>query len=257
VRPAESALSLKRLWRPILAGFICTLPEQFRYPLAVLPKLGQQFLVRMLRERKDLGRSITKAEEGALLRTAAEADSDCFTAVLLALNTAMRKNEIRTLSWNQVSWEQRTVTVGHSKTEAGAGRLIPLNAVAYTALAKWAARFPQARAEHYLFPSCESKRIDPTRPTRGWRAAWRHPLKRAAFHCRFHDLRVTCITKLAESRASEQTIMAIVGHVSRRMLEHYSRIRTEAKRAALEAIADPRATPDFEAGVNQIGNQIQ
>jgi hypothetical protein len=32
--------------------------------------------------------------------------------------------------------------------------------------------------------------------------------------------------------------MAIAGHVSRKMLEHYSQIRIEAKRAALDAIAD-------------------
>jgi hypothetical protein len=58
---------------------------------------------------------------------------------------------------------------------------------------------------------------------------------------------VTCITKLAESQASDMTIMAIAGHLSRRMLEHYSRIRTEAKRTALDAISGPV----FEAGVHQ------
>jgi integrase len=56
---------------------------------------------------------------------------------------------------------------------------------------------------------------------------------------RFHDLRHTAITKLAESLASEQTIMAIAGHVSRRMLEHYSHIRMAAKRTAVEAISQP------------------
>ena len=43
------------------------------------------------------------------------------------------------------------------------------------------------------------------------------------------------------------TIMSIAGHVSRRMLEHYSRIRTEAKRVALDAIT----APIFEVGVHQ------
>ena len=54
---------------------------------------------------------------------------------------------------------------------------------------------------------------------------------------RFHDLRHHAITKLAESATSEQTIMAIAGHVSRQMLEHYSHIRSEAKRRAVEALA--------------------
>ena len=52
------------------------------------------------------------------------------------------------------------------------------------------------------------------------------------------------MTKLAESQASEHTLMAIAGHVSRRMIEHYSHIRMEAKRAALDAIAKPVSETD-------------
>jgi hypothetical protein len=46
--------------------------------------------------------------------------------------------------------------------------------------------------------------------------------------------------------------MAIAGRVSRRMLEHYSHFRIEAKRTALDAIA----APVFHAGVNQNVNQF-
>lgn len=73
---------------------------------------------------------------------------------------------------------------------------------------------------------------------------------------RFHDLRHTCITKLAESQASEHTLMAIAGHVSRKMIEHYSHIRMEEKRAALDAIAAQPSQTVFEAGVNQNVNQL-
>ncbi len=208
--------------------------------------------VRMLRERHDLAKALTPEQECTLLHATAEADSACHTATVLALNTAMRRNEIRMVRWRQVDWERRTLTVGRSKTEAGTGRLIPLNAAAFEALVRWASRFPGAQPDHYVFPWCENRHLDPSRPTKGWRTAWRHALKRAGFHCRFHDLRVSCITKLAESQASEMTIMAIAGHVSRRMLEHYSRIRTEAKRAALDAIA----APVFGAGVHQNVHQL-
>ena len=64
---------------------------------------------------------------------------------------------------------------------------------------------------------------------------------------RFHDLRQTCITKLAEGQASEQTLMSIAGHLSRKMLEHYSDIRMAAKRVALDAIVKSIS----EAGVAQ------
>lgn len=54
---------------------------------------------------------------------------------------------------------------------------------------------------------------------------------------RFHDLRHHAITELAESGASDQAIMAIARHVSREMLEHYSHIRLEAKRRAVEVLS--------------------
>jgi hypothetical protein len=44
------------------------------------------------------------------------------------------------------------------------------------------------------------------------------------------------MTKLAESDASNQTIMAIAGHMSQDMLAHYSHIRSAAKRRAVEAL---------------------
>jgi len=39
------------------------------------------------------------------------------------------------------------------------------------------------------------------------------------------------------------TIMGIAGHVSREMLAHYSQIRLQAKRQAVEALEMPLAAP--------------
>ena len=81
-------------------------------------------------------------------------------------------------------------------------------------------------------------------------------IKNPLARLRFHDLRHTAITKLAESQASDQTIMSIAGHVSRAMLEHYSHIRMTDERAALDSIATPLTEPVFAGDVHQIGNQI-
>ncbi len=54
---------------------------------------------------------------------------------------------------------------------------------------------------------------------------------------RFHDLRHHAITELAESQTSDITIMSISGHVSRKMLEHYSHIRQDAKRDAVNILS--------------------
>jgi integrase len=199
--------------------------------------------VQFLKERRDVGRAISPEQESTLLKVASEprySDSALYPIVVLALNTAMRSQEIKTLRWSQVDLIHRSLIVGKSKTEAGSGRLIPLNQSAVTVLAKWASRTPEASPEHFVFPACENHKIDPSRPIASFRTAWRNVRKAAGLTgLRFHDLRHTAITKLAESMTSEQTIMSIAGHVSRRMLEHYSHIRMDAKRTAVEAISQP------------------
>jgi integrase len=71
--------------------------------------------------------------------------------------------------------------------------------------------------------------FDPTKHLNSWRTAWRSLTKKAGLPgFRFHDLRHCAITSLAESGAADSTIMAIAGHVSRRMLERYRHVRMEA-----------------------------
>jgi integrase len=141
--------------------------------------------------------------------------------------------------------------VGKNKTEAGTGRVIPLNAFAAKVLADWGEKFPSHQPGDEVFPL-------------GWRKAWHNALKSAGLKLRFHDLRHTAITKLAEGQVSDQTIMSIADHVSRAKLEHYSHIRLAAKHAALDSISTPSAEPlalqkqsDFLTGVDQHGNQLE
>jgi integrase len=82
--------------------------------------------------------------------------------------------------------------------------------------------------------------MDPTRPVTTLKTAWGAVRKTAEVKGRWHDTRHTLITELAENGAGNETIKAIAGHVSTRMLERYSHIRTEAKRSALEDVVKNR-----------------
>ena len=64
---------------------------------------------------------------------------------------------------------------------------------------------------------------------------------------RFHDLRHTAITEMAEAGAPDATLMAISGHMSRRMLEHYSHVRMKAKREAVEKLSSGLMRADAAA----------
>ncbi|HKD69471.1 MAG TPA: tyrosine-type recombinase/integrase, partial [Candidatus Binataceae bacterium] len=141
-----------------------------------------------------------------------------------------------------------SITVPKSKTEAGTGRVIPLTQRACAVLTLWLLRFPDGDAQSYVFPHhavgvAGSERVtyyhdvDLNRPAGEWKKAWNVALRRAGLRYRWHDLRHTFITRLLENPSvSEETIRALAGHVSKKMLERYSHIRTQAKQAAIAAL---------------------
>ena len=157
--------------------------------------------VKFERESEGIGKALSREDEGTLL-TACESNQLLHTVVTIAVNTALRKNEIRTLQWNQIDFFRKELVVGRSKTEDSSGRLVPLNPLVFASLLKWAGRFPKSVPEHYVFPACEAagierenpdmERVDPSKPIKSWRSAWRAALKRAGLKLRFHDLRHTC-----------------------------------------------------------------
>ncbi|HYH00951.1 MAG TPA: tyrosine-type recombinase/integrase [Terriglobales bacterium] len=129
---------------------------------AVLRRYGLweqiRYDVKMLPVDDDKGRALDSAEEQALFREAKRSRSrTVYAALCLATHACMRCKEIKRLRWWQVDLKARTVTVGRkpgdSKTEAGRGRVIPLNAVAFRAMKDYAAQFPTRQADDFVFPS--------------------------------------------------------------------------------------------------------
>jgi integrase len=202
--------------------------------------------IRPLPERRDIGRVLTPEQKTQLLKTALSKPEwqVARLAMTLALNTTMRACEIRALQWQDIDSKERVITVRKSKTEAGQ-RLIPLNRNAWRTILELGERTEKLvggslRAGWYVFPHAEGNtRPDPTQPMSSWRTAWRRLTQEAGLSgLRFHDLRHHAIAELAESSTSEQTIMSIAGHVSARMLAHYSHVRLKAKRNALAVLSD-------------------
>jgi integrase len=74
------------------------------------------------------------------------------------------------------------------------------------------------------------------------KTSWKNVKKGAKVKGRWHDNRHTFITGLAESgEAADETIRDMAGHVSKQMLKHYSHIRMQAKRRAVEALVSKKA----------------
>jgi len=220
--------------------------------------------VRPLREPSTIGKALTEEEIQRLLKTAATRPEweTAYLAAILCLNTTARGCELKGLQWSDVDLFGRTLTIRKSKTAAGE-RVVPLTDVAASAMARLRARaeaFGPVEPLHYVFATFVPKftfsgkkvigydvtALEPTKPLKTWRSAWRTLTKKAGLPgFRFHDLRHCAITQLAESGTPDSTIMAIAGHVSRRMLERYSHVRVEAKRKAMEALAASTRTRGY------------
>jgi integrase len=196
---------------------------------------------RKLEERKDVGRALSVEEQERLLDALKTSQSpNLRTLIPTLLLTGMRSGEAMSLRWDQVDLMAKAITVGRAKTSSGTGRVIPINDDLAKVLAthrQWLTdRFGEPRLEHYLFPWGSPEPSDPARHITDLKRGWTELRRHAGVSCRLHDLRHTYATKLAENGVPESTMLALMGHMSRAMLERYSHIRMAAKREAAAGI---------------------
>jgi integrase len=238
-----------------------TINEEVMVLLQIMREMGDLIRVKMRRDKtlklayeEFEGKALTREEAKALYDAAEVVEPEegekkdlkatrstmIKPAIALALNAALRDSEVRNLTWERTSFLKGILTVGRSKTAAGTGRTIPINSELRTILEGYRAWYEEnigpASPESYVFPFGKNRQWDTSRPVSSFKTVWENVRGKAKVQARFHDLRHTAVTNLCESGASEETIRAIAGHVSHRMLQHYAHIRTEAKRTALEAI---------------------
>jgi integrase len=224
--------------------------------------------VRKLEENHEVGRALSADEERVLLQTAANDQSPnrnrlLYTYLRIALSTGMRSGEISKLRWSQVDLSASVLTVGKAKSTKGTGRQIPLNDELRVVLdmhASWYMKeFGPIQPEWYLFPgrvgrptAGKLRPLNPDRPISTMKSSWTSLRDDAGVQCRLHDLRHTAATKMAEAGVPESTMLAIMGHMSRAMLERYSHIRMAAKREAVKALV----LPPIEAVSKPVAKEI-
>jgi integrase len=126
-------------------------------------------------------------------------------AVQLALATAMRRGELLTLKWENVDLQSRTVFLPDTKN--GDSRTVPLSSVAVQVLAE----LPR-HISGFVIP-VKYFTLD---------AAFKRGVRRAGLDgVRFHDLRRTAITRMAEKLPNVIELAAVSGHKSLMVLKRY------------------------------------
>jgi integrase len=148
-----------------------------------------------------------------------------------ALATAMRRSEILGLSWDQVNWEHRTLTLPTSKN--GHARSVPLGPKAISVLK---ALNTSETKEERIFPiSPEAAKL-----------SWKRLVNRAAVSdLHFHDLRHEAISRFFELGLSLPEVALISGHRDPRMLFRYTHLRASEIATRLQSATDRTQQMNF------------
>ena len=128
-------------------------------------------------------------------------------AVQLALATAMRRGELLSLRWEHIDLQSRTAFLPDTKN--GDSRTVPLSSVAVQVLAE--------------LPQHISGVVIPVKYFT-LEAAFKRGVRRSGLDgVRFHDLRRTAITRMAEKLPNVIELAAVSGHKSLMVLKRYYR----------------------------------
>lgn len=166
-------------------------------------------------------RFLSDDERTALLKACKESSSpDLYPAVVLSLTTGGRQSEIMGLTWEQVDFNARAITLRHGETKNNEARTLPLVGEAL-ALLQARAKVRKLRDNRIFPPSERAKKADRL----DLRAPWEAAIKAAGIvNFRWHDLRHTAASYLAMNGVSPLEISKILGHRTMAMVSRYSHL---------------------------------
>ncbi|HET9531102.1 MAG TPA: site-specific integrase [Blastocatellia bacterium] len=209
--------------------------------------LREKSRIKLLREDNCRIRYLTAEEESRLMESLKHSRTYLNPIVIVALNTGMRLKEITGLRWRQVDFLRNRILVTNTKN--GRDRTIPMNALTRKVLERL-----HNGCREQVFESLPNISI-----------AFNKACKKAGIEdFRFHDLRHTFGTRLADAGVDVVTIAALMGHSSIQMAMRYTHPTEDRNRRAVDALlrySDPtedrnRKAVEALSGYGQKARQI-
>jgi integrase len=141
-------------------------------------------------------------------------------AVLLSMNTGLRRGELLKLRWSSVDFARRLLTVEGPDSKTRQTRHVPLNDEAMRVLEYWREQ------------SGDGSRVFEI--STGFKTAWGHILKRANIvGFRWHDLRHHFASRLVQHGVPLNTVRDLLGHSSIAMSLRYAHLAPDQRREAV------------------------
>jgi integrase len=169
-------------------------------------------------------RYVTADEQQRLLAAAKE---PLRTAILVAVHSGLREGEQRRLTWDDFRLDEGVVIVRHTKSRRD--RAVPMNATLKTAFAA-IRRTPNCP---YVFAN--PKTGQPM--SRFNNTAWRSLLRRCGVrNLRWHDLRHSFASSLAQAGTPMLVIKELLGHSSLQVTGRYAHLSPDNLREAVQRL---------------------
>ena len=189
-------------------------------------------------------RYLTLDERTRLLQALEDRDAEekdyLRCAVLLSLNTGIRKGTLLRLRWRYVNWQVGKLTLPGSIMKGGKTKTIPLNTIALEALESWKQRSVPPKDSTYIFPGDTPKgHLGDTKNP------WKVLLRRARIvNFRWHDMRHDFASQLAMQGVNILTIKDLMCHENLSMTMVYAHLSPGHIAAAAEGLATLYAKKD-------------
>jgi integrase len=181
------------------------------------------FSKRSLKEARPRTRFLSPAEYQALL---AEAAYHVRPAIILAVETGLRKEELFGLTIQAIDLPRREIIL--NQTKSGAPRRVPLSDAAITTIQTVIAEKDRPRGAAHLFIKADGSRYGDVK--KGFTAACR---RAKVIGLRWHDLRHTFASWFVQAGGDLYHLSRILGHSTIQMTSRYGHLRTEDLHAAI------------------------
>ena len=179
------------------------------------------------KENNERDRWLTEDDECRLIKHCPAWLSDI---VVFALNTGLRQDELLSLQWSRVSFEREDMLI--DKTKSGKPRAVPLNQIVINILNQ-RSKAKIRTIKDLVFPTFSGTKILPSNLRRAFYEALR---KAGIENFKFHDLRHTFATRLAQRGIDIYKIAKLLGHEDIRMTQRYSHHSPESLRVGVEIL---------------------
>lgn len=151
--------------------------------------------------------------------------------VLVALNTGLRRGELFSLKWADISFTSKMLTVRAAASKSGDSRRVPLNVEAETTLKAWHTQ-QKPEAADFVFAGDEGARL--TNMNRSW-ATVCELAKVEDF--RLHDCRHHFASRLVQEGVDLYTVKELLGHHSIEMTQRYAHLAPGNLATAVQRLA--------------------